>query len=329
MSNKKVLCLHIILIFAIFGCGKERIITKSRFLMDTFVEVKVLHDDPVFAERAAEAALKEIERLEGIMGFYDEGTELWRINNRDGRIRISDDMMEVVKTSLRYSKKSGGAFDITVGPLMRVWGFGGKRGNLPSPYEIKKALGCVGYERVRLDEDKKTIELLGDGMMIDLGGVATGYAVMKACKVLREMGISSALINAGGDIQVIGNRPWRIGIQHPRRKRDIVGILLLSDEAVATSGDYERYFIHNGIRYHHILDPRTGYPARDCISVTIISKDAFLSDILSTCVFVLGKKEGLSFIKGMDGVEAIIITKDGIFWTQGVKERLLGHLLWR
>lgn len=290
--------------------------------MDTLVNIKVVHTDSKKANEAIKVAFGEIERIECLMDFYHPESGVSKINRSQGEmLEVAPEIIDVITTSLRYSELTKGAFDITIGPLIKLWGF--KKGEgIPDREKLREALKLVGYQKIKVDREGKTVMLLQPGAMIDLGGVAKGYAVTKACQRLKDMGISSALIDAGGDIQVMGGkfgRPWRLGVQHPREKNRLTAILELNEGAVATSGDYERFFIFKDRRYHHILDPVTGFPARECISVTITAASCLVADILSTAVFILGPDEGMRLIEEMEGVEGIIVTEEGVLFSTGIE----------
>ena len=291
--------------------------------MDTVVRIKVVHSDSKKAHKAIEAAFAEMERIDGLMNFYNPDSEVSRINRSQGKnVKVNPEVIEVMAASLKYSRLTDGAFDISVAPLLELWDF--KDGqHPPDENKINEVLGLVGYKMIGIDKGKKTVRLPQAGMMIDLGGVAKGYAVNRACQVLEDMGISSALIDAGGDIQVIGKKfghPWKVGVQHPRSKDKILTTLTLNGMAVATSGDYERFFLFDGRRYHHILDPATGYPATGCVSVTITAPSCFVADILSTAVFVLGPEKGMKLIEEIEDVEGIIVTPEGIRFSSGLSQ---------
>jgi thiamine biosynthesis lipoprotein len=224
----------------------------------------------------------------------------------------------MIKKSIEYSKLSDGAFDITVGPLVDLWKIGTKDARIPSPEEIKNTLPLVGYEKMEVDESQGTVMLEKPGMVIDLGGIAKGYAADEVVNIMKKHDIKSALINLGGsNVYTIGKKTdgsiWRIGLQHPRKNQGggFLGIIGESNKAVSTSGDYERYFIVDNKRYHHILNPKTGYPADNgVISDSIITDNSMDADAMSTVVFVLGPEKGMEFIKSLSGAEGIIATSD-------------------
>jgi thiamine biosynthesis lipoprotein len=228
-----------------------------------------------------------------------------------------------VAKTLEVSRQSGGALDITVYPLVQSWGFFGPQGpHLPAPREIQEDLRHVGYQYVTVQAG--VVRKLRPDIRIDLGAVAKGYAVGEAAKVLEAARISSALVDFGGDIYAVGThhrRPWTVGVRNPRGE-GVVGGFELSGRSTATSGDYERFFEQGGVRYHHILDPKTGYPSRGLISATVISSDATLADAWSTAVFVLGKEKSLALTEKTPGLEgAVLITPDGAITTSSQLEK--------
>jgi len=311
LGYKKVIqAITISLLIAIFlnGCG-QRAFQQSRLLMGTLIEVTVVCRDQVQANKAIETAFQEMGRVEHLLSIYQNESPISMINNLAGdqTVMVDSEVFQILKEAIGYGKLTSGAFDLGIGPLTSLWDFG--QGHIPSKDEIAAKLLLVDYRDVILNEGGE-VRFGAAGMAIDLGGIAKGYAVDRAIEVLEANGVSRAMVNAGGDMRVIG-RIWRIGIQHPREANSVLGILRLKDEAVATSGDYQRYFIKDGVRYHHIIDPRTGWPATDCMSVTIVAKEAAMADALATGCFVLGPKLGMELIRSLPGVEGIIVSSEG------------------
>lgn len=284
--------------------------------MGTFVEITCQD------KSAIEQAFEEIRKIEAAANNFEPASEISRLN-KDGEIKAGADLLAMVRESLKYYRLSQGAFDITVGPLARLWkerikqeDEGSKEMEIPSPEDISAALALTGADKIILDEDSSLIKFNRPEVEIDLGGIAKGYAVDKGVRRLKELGITSAMVNAGGNIYCLGkkySRKWRIGIQHPRKPKEILFYLELENQAVATSGDYQQYFSSKGRRYSHIIDPKTGYPVDNgVISATIIALDGTTSDALSTAVFVLGKEKGQELVNGLKGVEARIIEEKDI-----------------
>jgi len=293
------------------GCSRKPV-TESDFIMDTLVRIEAYGPR---AETAARAALDEMRRVESLMSAHLETSDVSRINSQAGvaPVTISPETAFVLKEALRISEASDGAFDITVGPLVELWGVTSESPRVPSAQEIEAALEKVDYRRLHVKEDKAFLE--DPGMRVDLGAIAKGYAVDMAAQVLSNHGVTSAIIDAGGNIYVVGSRsdgsPWRVGIRHPRREGDALAVLEASDIGVVTSGDYQRYFELNGVRYHHIFDPRTGYPARESTSATVVSSSSVEADALSTALFVLGPEKGMNLIESLVGVEGLVVDAAG------------------
>ncbi|RKY03185.1 FAD:protein FMN transferase [Candidatus Poribacteria bacterium] len=294
------------------GCGRVRKFSETRELMGTWINVTVYSESASQARRAIDRAFEEMERVDRLMSTYKEDSEVSRLN-RDGFLKNpSPDLRFVIERSLYYSKISNGAFDITVQPILKLYSHTFKDlGRPPTEEEIEEAMKLVGYENVVLDGNE--IRFRRKGVMITLGGIAKGYAIDKAIEAIRECGIRSALVNAGGDVRAIGLKPggekWRIALQNPRNEEEYITVMFISDKAVATSGDYERYFDPNK-KYHHIINPKTGRSAVELISVTVIADKAIDADALATSAFVLGPEEGLKLIERIKGAEGLLITRD-------------------
>lgn len=256
--------------------------------MGTYVEV--ISPDM----RAPGIVFREIQRFENLLSKYKPDSEVTKLNE-SGKLKASPEAFYVIKKSVEFWRASDGAFDITVAPLVDLWGFTEKRYRLPTDKEIKSALNLVGSDKIILHEEDNVVEFKTPGMKIDLGAIAKGYATDCAVIKLKTAGIKSCLINTGGQIYCLGDNfgiPWKVAIKNPRGKT-VIGYLKLKDKAVATSGDYEQYFFKNNKRYSHILNPKTGYPADSGIlSVTVVAQDGLTSDALATAIFVLGKSKG-------------------------------------
>ena len=300
------------------------LVKRHRLLMGTVVEISVIGRDEDKAAAAIGDAFAEMERIEKLMSRWIPESEVSRINGRAGGkpVKVSPEVLKVIQRAGEISKASGGYFDISIGALLDLWGFEGSGSRVPSKVEVEKALGSVGYGAVVVDEEAATVELT-KGMRIDLGGIAKGYAVDRAYELLTSRGYGNVIVNAGGDMRVGGrkpNGPWVIGIQDPRDRSRILATFDAEGSSVATSGDYERYFEIDGIRYHHLLNPFTGFPARGCRSVTILAKEALSADALATAVFVMGPRKGLQLIEALEGIEGLIVSADGdIIQSEGLK----------
>lgn len=288
--------------------------------MDTLVEFKLYGQN---AESAMEQAFDKIKEIEYRMSVTLSGSEVSLINANAGKhpVQVSSDTYTVIKEALHYSELTSGAFDPTVGPLVAAWGIGGENPRVPSKTELRRLTGLIDYRKVHLDPQARSVFLAQPEMSIDLGGIAKGYAADEVVKVLRENNITSGYVSLGGNVYVIGAKPdgspWRIGIRNPfdDSGRSFIGVASVTDTSLVTSGTYERFFIADGVKYHHILDPDTGYPVvSDLASVTIVSPNSMAADGLSTSVFILGKKNGKALIESLPGVEAILVDNDRHVW---------------
>ncbi|MDD2365740.1 MAG: FAD:protein FMN transferase [Desulfuromonadaceae bacterium] len=332
-----VLFLSLTLIAAyVFYSNRTREYSSDRFLMDTLISIKVYGSDSEALKEAVASAYSEMHRIASLTDAFPKiGTpeyresDACRINQQAGvaPVVVDKDTFKILKMAKHYSELSEGAFDVTVGPLMDLWGFGGKNPHIPSPESIKSALSLVNSRDLILNEQERTAFLAKRGMKLDLGAIAKGYATEKAIQSLKASGISKALIDAGGNIRVLGRNlhgtQWRIGIKDPRKQNAVVAILQLEDSSAVTSGDYYRFFEVDGKRYHHIIDPRSGYPAGENMTVTTLTADAALADVLSTLFFVLPPEKAVQMAENLDGVDLFLITdKRRIMHTQSLKGKI-------
>lgn len=291
------------------GCNNiatGRLYSEKRVAMGTFVEVISCES------RALYIAFDEIRRIEKLLSKYDQNSEVWKLN-RSGRLKASPETFYIIKQAKEFYTLTNGAFDITVGPLVDLWGFADKKYSLPSENKIKSALKLIGSDKIILHEKDNVIQFEFPGMKIDLGAIAKGYAVDCAVNRLKDAGIKSALINAGGQVYCLGSKfskPWKVAIRDNPNNPSRDKYLYLQDKAVSTSGDYEQFFTDKQKVYGHIFDPKTGYPKpADFFSVTVIADDATTADFLSTAIFVLGEKDGLALAAKFKGVEVKIVRK--------------------
>lgn len=285
------------------GCSNKQLYKDTELLLGTFVEVT--SSDAV----AAKIAFAEIRRIENLLSKYKADSEISRLNQK-GELRVSPETMFVLKKAEEFWLLTDGAFDVTVGPLMDLWGFTQKKYYLPKEQEVREVLKGVGFDKIILNPKDNMIKFRLPGMRIDLGALAKGYAVDCAVKELKKKGIKDFLINAGGDIYCLGDKrgqPWKVAIEEPRRNT-LLGYLELKDVAVATSGDYQQYFLKDKKRYTHIFNPKTGYPVdSSVISVTVIAPDCLTADALATSIFVLGKVKGEALAKKFTDVRVKIV----------------------
>jgi thiamine biosynthesis lipoprotein len=300
-----------------------------KLVMGTFARMLVVAPDKRTAQRCIDAAFEQFRQIEALMSWRKEDSEIAHIN-RDAYanpVRVSEPTFEVLQKSVEFSRLSGGAFDITVGPLMELWRRAEDANHLPTDAELKQTLSRVGFEKLILDANNMTVRFAVDGMKLDLGGIAKGYAVDKAVEAMQKAGAVGAMVDAGGDIRCFGTPSkgktyWLIGLQDPdveiekgeSKIENLIGggkpllILKFTDAAVATSGNYRRFVTVGRKKYSHIVDPKSGYSSESLASVTIICPAAIDADALGTAVTVMGEEKGLALIEQMPGTEAILIT---------------------
>ncbi len=310
MRKKLVITLVVLISAILFFIPKPENLSKKLFkeeylALGTYLQVISPDKD------AGKIVFDEIKRIESLLSKYDPDSEVSRLN-RTGVLKTSPETFYIVKKSKEFYSLTNGAFDITVAPLVDIWGFTEKKYEVPLETNIIKTLKLVGSDKIILREKDFVIQFKTSGMKIDLGAIAKGYAVDCAVKKLKEHGIKSCLINAGGQIYCLGDRlgkPWRIGIKNPRSGK-VRGKLRLRNRAIATSGDYEQYFFKDEKRYTHIINPKTGFPVENAIaSVTVLAPDSTTADALSTAIFVLGKDKIKLLTQRIKGIEIRVIEK--------------------
>jgi thiamine biosynthesis lipoprotein len=294
--------------------GSDQPVRRTQFIMGTLVEITVSHSDPEVIQTVTTEAFNEMQRIEGLMSTYIPDSEISRINRVAGQqaVAVSPEVEEVIREGIFWSEQSNGAFDITVEPLVQLWDFDGEKEFIPGESTIRKTASLVNYRNIEIKDH--TVRLKNRGMAINVGGLAKGYAVDRAISILRSK-VSSGIVNAGGDLYAFGQKSkqnsWTIGLQHPRKPQDLLAAFAVKNQAVATSGDYQRYFMKDGVRYHHIFDPQTGRPARLMISTTIITTEVMDADALATAVFVMGPDKGIEWVDSMANIEAMLVLEDG------------------
>lgn len=295
---------------------------REEAIMGTRVAVQLWSEDPALAERAMDAVIGEMHRTDELMSTYKPGSQLSQVNEHayERPVQVDADIIDVVEKALGYSRLSDGVFDVTYASVGYLFDY--RKHVHPTDAQIAAALPAVDYRQVVVDHDARTIRFLKPGMRIDLGGIAKGWAVDRGIDILRELGIEHAMVNAGGDTRLLGDRrgkPWIVGIRDPRNEGKVVTRIPLQDEALSTSGDYERYFEEDGVRYHHILEPGTGRSPKAVRSVTVIGPTATHTDGLTKPVFILGVERGLEFIRKVKDAEAIIVDNEGrVFHSEGL-----------
>jgi thiamine biosynthesis lipoprotein len=310
------------------GYSKEVLVKRSQYLMGTLVFVTGVASEAV-AKTAVAEGLAEIRRIEQLMSTWKSTSELSRVNASAGKhpVHVGRENMEVLKASLRMAELTEGGFNITVGPAVAAWNVS-QEGRIPSQAELDAVRPFISLENVVLDETASTVFLKRAGMQIDVGGIGKGYTADLVVEVMQKAGATAGVVALSGDIKTFGRMPDRerfvFGIQHPRKEQGVIlGRIELENEAVSTAGDYQRFIMKDGIRYHHILDPATLQPARDCQSVTIIAKDGVMADGLDTGIFVMGPKKGMALIESLSDVEGVIVDAKGeVMISSGLKSRL-------
>ncbi|MDH3634316.1 MAG: FAD:protein FMN transferase [Gammaproteobacteria bacterium] len=285
---------------------------QQRDIMGTRVSVELWHDEATTASRCSEKVFTEMRRIEARMSSYKSDSELSFINDNAAMnaVKISDEMMHLIKRSIHFSEVSKGAFDITYASVGYAYDY--RKRQQPSNESISEKLPAIDYHHIMISGDE--IQFGNDAVRINLGGIAKGYAVDRAADIIGQCGITEAMVSAGGDSRIIGDRkgrPWVMGIKHPRDPEGIAIRLPLSESAISTSGDYERFFIDDGKRVHHIINPATGRSATASWSATVVGPDALTTDALSTTIFILGAVDGITLIETLEGIDAIIIDSDG------------------
>jgi thiamine biosynthesis lipoprotein len=292
-------------------------------IMGTRIYVEIWADDDRQGEAAIDAVMAQMQHIDDSMSTYKSDSEVSRVNQLAAQqpVPISAELFKLLTTALEYSRITEGAFDITYASVGYMYDF--RERKRPTEEQIKAALPAINYKHVILDPKTQSVRFSQPGVRIDLGGIAKGYSVDCGIEVLQKLGYTHALVNAGGDSRVIGDRfgkPWIVGIRHPDHPDEIITRIPLVDAAFSTSGDYERFFDENGVRYHHIIDPHTGHSASKVRSATVIAPTATRTDGLSKTAFVLGPQEALKIYNSLEDVDAILVTPEGkILYTKGLQ----------
>ncbi|HFI0446195.1 TPA: FAD:protein FMN transferase [Streptococcus suis] len=321
--------------FLLVACGAKKTetlpvvktpLTRSESLLHTVVQLSIYHDDQ---EEVMDEAIAYIKEMESLLSTNLEESDVYLINQAAGKeaVRVDDRTFEVIEKAIETSEESDGLFDISIGSVSNLWKIGDEDARKPSDEEIQAALPFINYKDITLDKEKKTV-FIKEGMTLELGAISKGYIADKVRELFESNGITTAIINLGGNVVVMGDSPktqkgWNVGVQDPDQVRGAtVGSVPEAHDSVVTSGIYERYLEVDGVKYHHILDPKTGYPVENDISgVTVFSKTSIQGDALSTTLFLLGVEKGLAFINQMDGVEAVFIDKEhGVHLSNGLKD---------
>jgi thiamine biosynthesis lipoprotein len=313
------------LILSHFAQASAKRVVKSLPLMGSVFEFTAVHEDTAVSILAIAAAITEVERIESLISSWKTTSETSLINKNAGiePVQVSKELFTLIERCKKIGDFTNGAFDITCNVLFDLWKFDGSMKSAPSDEAINEKLKLIGYQQIVLDATQSSVFLPKKGMQIGFGAIGKGYAANKAQALMKKMGISGGIVNAGGDLSLWGysefHSPWRIGVQDPKQANKIMSWLSVTNMAVVTSGDYERFVEFDGIRYAHIMNPKTGWPVRGVISVSIHCPDAELADALATSVFVMGVKEGIQLINKMEHVEGFIMDDKGvIFASEGI-----------
>jgi FAD:protein FMN transferase len=318
----------------LFACEAKpseapRLIDRSFVSMGSSLRVAIWTTDEAKAAAAADQVYKEFDRLESLLSVWKPGSDVVRLNAAAGRepVGVSDDTLEVLTAARIGGERTAGKFDITFGALADIWKFDHDRDNhVPDRAAIDARLSLVDFRAVQVDAVNRTAFITRPGVRVHLGGIGKGYAVDVAVALLRQQGFGDFLIQAGGDTYAAGTNhrmPWKVGIADPRGSHEAFAALEIRDATLSTSGDYERSFVKDGVRYHHLIDPDRGEPARGCRSVTIVTTRATTADVLSTGVFIMGPAEGMALIEKLPDVEGVIVTASNeVLISSGLKSRI-------
>ncbi len=313
--NKYFFLVSILFVFSFTNA--QQLHKKTLKLMGSRFDISVVANDSIEATNYINLAIDEISRIEKIISSWDANSQTSEINRNAGikPVKVSTELFNLIQRSLAISKLTDGAFDISYASMDKIWKFDGSMKIMPSEEEINKSVSKVGYQNIILNEENETVFLKLEGMKIGFGAIGKGYAADEAKKLLISKGVTAGIINASGDMNTWGKQPngedWKVAITNPMNKNTAFALLPITNGAVVTSGNYEKYVTLNSIRYSHIIDPRTGYPTSGILSVTVFAPKAELADALATSVFVMGTEVGLNRINQLKNIECIIIDDQG------------------
>jgi thiamine biosynthesis lipoprotein len=305
-----------LLLFSLFSSGQ--IVHKRKLgMLGSPFEITVVAQDTLKANVYIDIAIAEVKRIENLISDWIPTTQISEINNNAGiqPIKVSDELFDLLERAIKISKLTNGAFDISYASMDKIWKFDGSMKEMPTPEAIKKSVSKIGYHNIILNNKEKTVFLKLNGMKLGLGGIGQGYIADKVKELLMSKGCKSGLVNVSGDINAWGKQPngesWKVAIVNPMNKNNVFATFPLENSAVETSGSYEKYVVFDGIRYSHIIDPRSGYPATGIVSVSVFAKQTEIADALATGIFVLGVEVGLDLVNQLKGIECIIVDDKG------------------
>lgn len=301
--------------------------TRTESLLHTVVQLSIYHENQ---KETMDGAIELIKEMENLLSTSVESSDIYRINQAAGKepVKVDNRTFELIEEAVKISNISQGRFDLTIGIINKLWNIGSEQARKPEAAEIVSSLPYIGYEKVKLNSKEKTV-YIEEGMSLELGAISKGYIADQVKKYLEKQGVSTAIINLGGNVVVMGTSPnqekgWKVGVQDPDKVRgETVGHVYQTNRSIVTSGIYERYIEVDGQVYHHILNPATGYPVENDISgVTVFTDTSTQGDALSTTLFIYGIREGLDYINDLEGVEAVFIDKDhGVHLSDGLKDK--------
>lgn len=333
MTRKIItIIISLFLVIGVTGCenSSESVtsepLSRLELFMGTAIKVTLYNGG---SEEILDKVFDRIVEIENLVSINKENTELTNLNENAGikPVKLSETSYEIIKKGIHYSQISQGGYDVTIGPLVKLWSIGLPQAKVPNNDEIEKTIKAIDYSKVIMNDETKEVFLSEPNMMIDLGSIAKGYVADEVVNILKEEKVDQAIIDLGGNIYALGlkngDTNWKIGIQNPFDSRgEVVGVLEVSNKSVVTSGIYERFIEKDNVKYHHILNPKTGYPFETTIAgVSIVSDKSIDADALSTLVFTKGVEEGLEFVESLENIDAIFITNDKeVYTTSGLKD---------